>query len=49
MTYINLEPIKKIFSEIDLAIKESISKEPVKFSDSKFIKKYEEIKNKWIR
>ena len=49
MTFINLEPIREIFKEIDNAIKESISKEPVRLSDSKFIKKYEEIKNKWLR
>ena len=40
------EEIKKIFEELDSAIE--ISQAPVKASDSKFLKKYKEVKEKYL-
>lgn len=43
------DKIRQIFTEIDNAIKESISDKPVTIDNSKFIKKLGEIKNKYIK
>ena len=42
------EIVKSIFSEIDYAIESTRSKYPVKIEESKFIKKYELIKQKYL-
>lgn len=42
------EVIRKIFQEIDKAIKDNISKVPVPIEDSKFFQKYNKIKEKYL-
>ena len=41
--------IKEIFLDIDKAINDNITNSPVKISESRFIKKYEEIKKRFKR
>jgi len=40
--------IQKIFNEIDWAIESTRSDEPVKIKDSQFLKKYIEIKKRYL-
>jgi len=43
------EMIKEIFKEIDLAIINTKSDVPVTINDSKFLKKYIEIKKRYLK
>lgn len=44
-----MNDIKKIFEEIDRAIEETKSVIPVSLEDSRFLKRYIKIKEKWMR
>jgi len=40
--------VTKIFEEIDLTIKDSISEKPVPLAQSKFIREYKKIKERYL-
>ena len=42
------ETTKKIFEEIDKIIESSMSSSPIRFCESTFLIKYEEIKGKYL-